>query len=692
MTGSTKNYQKNIVKLLSTVFGLIIIYSVVVGLIFKISAINTIANIALQFFITFLPGLALHAVTRKKQDDWLTVIALSYALGYGFNIVEYFLLMPFGLGNLLKFFAILVSLLSAVILIKKPIHFPPPSLNRWKGVIPAALFCVMVAMDVIIYSGTNASPLLIGSSTYFWDIQYWVNATVGLFLNFPPQAPYLDGFTLYYHYFSNIHVAFSSLVSNIDIFTLSFPLYPLTKSLLLIGGLNYLLDTFKATKWQKALLLTAVYFSTGIERISVVTNFHHFHLVPFGLDISFAFGAYFIASFTERYRESNTPLDWPSFFVTLLYYAVMVGAKAPLAAMLSIYPAVLCITWLLKKKYSYAFTYGAGIAVAFLVISIFCVGMFSAINNLSDTQSMQISPIEKLLTMDQFSSRYLKLFFSIAYKILTAQPLLILLYLLACIKFMVDLFKRRSNEEYISVIIALICTALVSLLFLKIIKHAGTSEMYFMIAAYIPLAALGIYALSHSEQSKYPIIQKVFLAISFLILAVQVYFFAFSAWGGYSAMKSLKDGFANLTETSTNISPDNEFSASSIQRSDVEGLIWIRENTPKDAIIAVDRATYQADASGISYHFYYVMFAERQMYIEGTSMLYVLKDVSDSIIIQRQQLMQALYADPNAAYEKIKVEGIDYVVQTKRITPGFEPGKNFAPVFSTDSLNIYKVK
>ncbi len=535
-------------------------------------------------------------------------------------------------------------------------------------------------------------PLLTGSSTYLRDIQYWVNVTVGLFLNFPPQAPYLDGFILNYHYFSNIHVAFSSLVSGIDIFTLSFPLYPLTKSLLLIGGLNYLLDTFRATKWQKALLLIAICFSTGYERISIVTNFHHFHLAPFGLDIGFAFGAFFIASFTEQYRESDAPLNWPSYLMTLLFYAVMVGAKAPLAAVLSIYPAVLCLHWLLKKKYSHAFAYGIGILVLFLVISIFFVGMFSAVNNLSEVQRMRFYTINELLITRKFPLMAANLIISVLYRSLTAQPLLILLYALACVKFLVDIYRKRIGNSDIPIRIALIYTTLISILLSQIINIAGRSEMYFMIAAYLPLSALGIYALSHSEQSNYPVIQKVFLAISFLILAIQVYFFLFAAWGGFNAMKSLKEGVANLTGTSANVSLNDEFSASSIQRSDVEGLVWIREKTPKDAIIAVDRATFQADASGISYYFYYVMFAERLMYIEGTSMLYVLKDVDDTIITQRQQLMQALYSDPDAAYDKIKAEGIDFIVQTKRITPEFEPGKNFASVFSTDSLNIYKVE
>jgi hypothetical protein len=135
-----------------------------------------------------------------------------------------------------------------------------------------------------------------------------------------------------------------------------------------------------------------------------------------------------------------------------------------------------------------------------------------------------------------------------------------------------------------------------------------------------------------------------------------------------------------------------EIPVNSIQKPDVEGSIWIRENTPKDSIFAVNRATYSAGDSNASHYFHYVMFAERQFYVEGTSMIYVLRDVDDKIVAQRQQLMKMLFENTNEADEKIITEGIDHVVQTKWITPEFEPNENLVLVHQTDSLNIYKLE
>jgi hypothetical protein len=213
-----------------------------------------------------------------------------------------------------------------------------------------------------------------------------------------------------------------------------------------------------------------------------------------------------------------------------------------------------------------------------------------------------------------------------------------------------------------------------------------------MMAAYLPMAALGIDALTSFKRCKYPLVQKIYVAICLSTLVVQIYFFTFAAWGGYSAARSFKESFENITGNGVQFSLDTKIPVNSIQQFDVEGLIWIRENTSKDSLIAVDRATFSANDSNPSHYFYYAMFAERQMYIEGTSMVYVLKDVSDTVIAQRQQLIKDLFNNCAEAYEIIKTDGINYVIQTRWLTPHFQPGDDLTLVHSTESINIYVVE
>ena len=73
-------------------------------------------------------------------------------------------------------------------------------------------------------------------------------------------------------------------------------------------------------------------------------------------------------------------------------------------------------------------------------------------------------------------------------------------------------------------------------------------------------------------------------------------------------------------------------------------------------------------------------------------MIYVLKDASDKIVNQRHQQIIALFNNSDEAYESIKAEGIDYIIQTKWLTPQFKPNDDLTLAYSTDSLNIYRLK
>lgn len=73
-------------------------------------------------------------------------------------------------------------------------------------------------------------------------------------------------------------------------------------------------------------------------------------------------------------------------------------------------------------------------------------------------------------------------------------------------------------------------------------------------------------------------------------------------------------------------------------------------------------------------------------------MTYVLKGASDKIVLQRQQQIAALFNNSDAASQDLKADGVDYIIQTKWLTPQFQPGSELALVHSTESLNIYQLQ
>ena len=118
-----------------------------------------------------------------------------------------------------------------------------------------------------------------------------------MLIKFPAENVFLSGLPLFYHYFSSIHVAFSSILSGIDIFTLTITLYPVTRSLIMLGGANYMLDVLGAKKKQKLFLMIVLFLSTGFELLIRVSNVAHFLTNPFGMGVGMGFGAFFRNNF-----------------------------------------------------------------------------------------------------------------------------------------------------------------------------------------------------------------------------------------------------------------------------------------------------------------------------------------------------------------------------------------------------------
>lgn len=680
----------NIIILLLITLFLIVGYSFVASLIFRISILNTISYIYLQFFLTFIPGIALYILFQKKEKSWLIIVVLSYALGYALNILEYFLLMPFNLGNLLKYLSIFISIFSIFILVKKPLICRPFKLKDIIKDEIIYIFVIVLVWETYSYAITNTSPLLSGITTYSRDLQYWINNSVGLYLQFPADNAFLSGMPLYYHYFSSLHIAFSSLVTGINIFTLSLPLYPLTKSILMYGGIYYLLDVFNATNKQKIFLIIVLLLSSGFENISIVTNISHFHLLPFGMDIAIAYGSLFLGIFIEAYKNSSKKFDWSLYFIAITFYAILAGIKSPTVTVLSVFPAVICIIWLFQKKFKYCFIYGFSILTVFIIIGIFCSGMLYVFGETDSLYSVTTYSMADIAIYSPTSSTFTNALISTGVMTIYSHPLIVILFGISCIKLIFDIIKKRIDKKILFIKIGLIITVLISIAAWQIINAGGHSEMYFIMSSYIAMVALCVEPLSLIKTEKNIINKILIYTFIFCYFIAQIILGATNQWNKHAIDKARVNGIKILRDSGEMPLKDT-YEINGIAKTDVEGLSWIRDNTPLNSIIIADRAMFDADEYGYTHYFYYTIFAERQMYVEGTSFINP-TGTYGNIVKERHQLVNDLFNNVQGAYEGIVSEGVDYIVQTKWITPQFEPNKNMTLVCSTYTINIYRVK
>jgi len=668
-----------------------IVYSTGAALLFGVSLKDAASNVLLQVFITFLPGLGLYTLLFPDKKSWPNVIFISYALGYSINILEYFITKPLGSNLLVIIFSYVVSLLAVYALIKKPLACKELAMKKVFGNKMAVLFLLFVLLQVYLYVLPNAAPELVGSTLIDKDNQYWMNNSVSLLIKFPAENVFLAGLPLFYHYFSSVHIAFSSILSGINIYNLTITLYPVTRSLIMIGGVSYMLDTLGAKKKQKLFLMVVLFFSTGFELLVRVSDISHFITNPFGMGIGIGLAAFFISIFIEALKKSDEKFNWRLFIAAILFYAILVGVKSPVATIISIIPAVVCIVWLFQKKFKYAFIYGITIVLIFLIISIFCCGLLDVFGDTDSVYDIRVRTMIEMGRVWLTPNMYINAAVSSLLFFVLAQPILAILFVAAFVKYIADIVRKKIDSTEIIIRTAFIATALVGILFWLVFMLIGGSEMYFIMSAYLPIAALSIAVTKFTYKKSSNIFRWLAGVFFAVLLMVQVLLALNTTYYVNKTVYVANKNIVKIVEGNNAEPMPENIASGTLQKSDAEALYWIRDNTPIDSMIASDRATYEAQENGSNRYFYFAAFAQRQMYVEGTSVLNLNKGTGHQVRA-RQYLIKDFFSNVDGAYDKLIEAGVDYIVQTKWLTPDFVPYDGLELVYSTKTINVYKVK
>ena len=202
----------------------------------------------------------------------------------------------------------------------------------------------------------------------------------------------------------------------------------------------------------------------------------------------------------------------------------------------------------------------------------------------------------------------------------------------------------------------------------------GVSQLYYTLASYIPGAVFGFRHLKPKQGR----IQQTILVMAIVLFGIQCSWF-FGRCGVASAMKS---GFNTVFSESD--AQRNEKQPYSIQKTDYDALVWVRENTPVHAVLASDRSVL----CELDNYMYYGTFSERQMYLEGDRYFYS-THVEERA--HRRQILSEAYNDDAEAITELKKEGVSYILQTKWIASSFS-GSGCVKVFETDSINVWEIK
>ena len=679
-----------------------------------------------QIFLLFLPGALLTAtfvIFKDSEVDFLSFLFVSFAVGYGLNILEYFLLALIGItvvnSRIVAGCIVLIAVaLSTIRFLRSrhtasDIHRNRKNLNAQDqacglenhSLFTAAGYCVLfLGLLFVIYFSYSANYTLPDSVrtsvTYHRDSLYWVENAAALKISFPPEEIRYSGMPLYYHYFASIYVAFASLVTGIDCFSLSYALYPLCRAMLLFGGLYVLAKTVLKKDLLRLFFLAALLFTTGIERNTWMKYVAQLIFLPFGFDISLGFGAYSIATLIKQVEnDSSDPLLIAGGALAMFMCA---GHKSPVALVYMVFAGVICLGWLVTRRPGRAFANGIPLVAVFSIVMVVCIGLFapgeSRVNagTFSLNATLKISPLyvwhegSRLQAASGLSAVLTSVgSWAAAFTcmVLCVNPLIIFLDITGVIALIV----RRKNEKPDVIDCALLLSALFGLCMGLFNDQNGISQMYYALAAFIPGLLFGLRHLRFEKKFlRYPL--GVAVAVLF-VLQCRYYFvdagtnglikdgvdrvFSSTDISAFDTSDSGYDEFSEMEEIPENYPPD------SMQLSDYEALCWIRDNTPVDSILVSDRDIRLEQHT----YMYHGTFSERRMWLEGDCYLYGAYWQERD---ERRNDIRLIYLNYPEALEKAKADGVDYVIQTKWIKPDFE-GNGCTPVFENETVTVWKI-
>ena len=254
-----------------------------------------------------------------------------------------------------------------------------------------------------------------------------------------------------------------------------------------------------------------------------------------------------------------------------------------------------------------------------------------------------------------------------------------------------ELFLVLSGrKEFDFTRIVIYAASLVGLIAMFILNYSGHSQIYFGLVT-VFFAPVISYWLFEDMEENLSSGRARGIALNALRTATCLVLIATSA----SLCLSYR---ANIKEAVNHADPSRTYNMyKSISNDEYEAMVWIRDNTPEDSLLATDRY-YSVAPEKYSYEnrwsnrfFLYAVYSQRFCYIAGSG--YNLGADEWPIRQKMIETNSRLYDPANDDRGELAQElGVDYVVVSKRFTqlPNLE-SDDYELCFTNEDVDIYEV-
>ena len=470
---------KSLISLL--VFQLIILFfCLLICLTQKIVINKGIYIFLFQLVGLLIPGYLIYSILKEASDDLSEVLSWSYLFGIILDVVYCHVLIILNNNLIVKilFFVLIVILLCAYAIKKKNI-----TINKTSDVNTIYVFVIFVIcfFGITLFQTT---PELSNGTYYFNDSLFWFGNSISFLKGLPVNDFRLVGNTFYYHQLSNAMIAFESMITNVDINTISLYFsYIVPIPFLVFSGYTLLKRLIKNRK-----LLCFGLFVVLFTECNIITYSSHLIFNPFGFDYGFAFGMLSIAFLIDMINENDYSIK--NVIISSILIAVTTGMKGPIAVVVLMGFGIVAFSLLIQKDYKHGLICGFSWLLSFLLMYIFVVsGMMQESdggNPLSfvgliggfDLNKGPMYIHSDLIAKYGFQDTKLLKLFAIGLFVLLSNKACMLSLIIGIVYVLVNI--KNKNDKLQNIILIAIC--LWGIILTLVTHQDGNSQWYFIMS------------------------------------------------------------------------------------------------------------------------------------------------------------------------------------------------------------------
>lgn len=699
----------NIVKMLMAIS---VIAMLIIGIaVYGASPISLLIFAVYICFYVQLPGILILNAARIRLNHFSTYLVTGFMTGWCLILAEYFLcdllnndIILYSLGPVCSVLLIVLKLCQK----RKTcirlqafqcdcFHFSPSKLPT--------TFCITFVL-ILLYGLLNTQYIYQApeNSAYILDIHsdmaYHMGLINSLSHDYPLVSLWVADRVVKYHIFSEILYAIPVRLFGLtaDFLIMSCGPY-LTTYLVSVSMYSLYREFLSKRKYVGVYCLITIAANMYITK-SLFSSWYMYHVFSnvnnFGFGISACMvtvlcGKYYIEALNSA--SPNSPGEPKKLLILLTAFVMLVtGIKGPIGIVLvGGMWGTLILGLILRKLKLKSVLPVLIVSAAFLLIYIIILGMKGQSNGsgssfLAFATVADIAFFKKPLVLFLKSlglPKIIRLAVVFAVFMVLLLTVFLIPYIVCFIRELVLVLSGRKPFDFVK--ITVFAASLVGLIGMFILNYSGHSQVYFgfVTIAFAPLISFWLFEdLSECDSIWVKLLKG--LTALFIVMSSAILI------GTY--MISI-DKAVDRVDTS-----DDNSTYTSISNQEYEAMVWLRENTPDDSLLATDRY-YSVSPEDYSYEnrwdnrfFAYGNYSNRFCYISGSGY-----NMGSSEWPLRQEMIEKnnkLYDVKFKGRDKLAHKlGIDYVVVSKRFTDVDNLSDSvYKLCYSNDDVDIYEIQ